>query len=302
MQPKATIIADSISPNGERLTTFELEYHRYIHSEVMTHRLFSRNAASSRAIPIDKIIEQVEANPAIPIVWGINQSGMQANKNHGIIASVACTWVWRKAAKAAAKSARLLQKLNVHKQLVNRILEPFQVMKTVVTATEFDNFFWLRCHKDAQPEIHALADAMYQEYMYNRPVKLGEGEWHTPYVGDGFWTPKVTNGLTLEEAQKVSSSCCAQVSYRKLDDSIEKATKIYDQLVTMTPVHASPFEHIGTPIPYESMQYSTEEGGCWEHDGITHMTIDGNLWSGNLKGWIQYRQLIPNNACWEYKG
>lgn len=293
---KATIIADSVSEAGDRITTFELEYPRFILAEVNTHRLFSRNSASSRAIPIEKMIEMIENSPAVPSQWGKNQSGMQANSKFEKQSDImTCEWLWREAAKSAVKSAKELQSKGLHKQIVNRVLEPFQTMKTIVTATEFDNFFWLRCHTDAQPEIHVLADLMYEEYTKNEPQMLKAGEWHLPYVSN------VEEVGGLENAKKISASCCAQVSYRKTDDSLEKALKIYDMLVTMTPVHASPFEHIATPIDYEGMGYSPEEGGCWDAEGVTHINKDGNLWSNNLKGWVQYRQLISGNTCWDFK-
>lgn len=145
---KATIVADSVSAvNGQRLITYELEYPRFIHAELMTHRLFSRNAASSRAIPISKMMEMVEETPAMPVEWGMNQAGMQAKEVHSN--PEVCESVWKLAAQQAVYSAQALQNLGLHKQIVNRVLEPFQIMKTIVTATEFDNFFWLRCHKDA---------------------------------------------------------------------------------------------------------------------------------------------------------
>ncbi len=188
-------------------------------------------------------------------------------------------------------------------------------MKTIVTATEWDNWFWLRNHGAADPTIKELAEKMWQALQESeaRPPDLGES--HLPYIevlenplGE---THLVANGkkLTLEEAIKISTSCCAQVSYRLLDDSIEKAVKIYDQLVTMTPVHASPFEHVATPMEWPTFDMFTESE-C-EHDKAfhfsdlkdgEHLDSKGNFWSGNFKGWEQYRQEIPNNACWDYKG
>lgn len=296
----AKIIADSISEAGDRITTFELEYPRFIHGELMTHRMFSRNAASSRAIPIDKMIDQVLNFPSMPVEWGLNQSGMQAGGKHP--SPVTCEWAWKQAAKRAVDSARELQDLGLHKQLVNRWLETAQTMKTIVTATEFDNFFWLRCHEDAQPEIHALADKMLKVYQESEPTVLIFGEWHLPYVstehcpaGSGIIYGRTESGcLTLDQAKKVSASCCAQVSFRALDDDLDKALRIYDRLVTMTPVHASPFEHIGTPMKLADGDY------CSFEKGATHMDKDGAMWSGNLKGWIQYRQLIDDNVCNNY--
>jgi thymidylate synthase ThyX len=298
------IVADSISESGDRITTFSLEYPRFIHSEVMTHRLFGRNAASSRAIPINKMMDQVLMAPAMPVEWGLNQAGMQAKEVHALPST--CEMAWQDCAERAVKSARQLQELGLHKQLVNRVLEPFQMMKTIVTATEFDNFFWLRCHEDAQPEIRVLADKMYGLYEESNPRVLAPGEWHVPYVEymqEEGWYIAQGQRVTLEEAKKVSSSCCAQVSYRKLDDSLDKALMIYGRLVNTTPVHASPFEHIATPMETPNLRNSSYGYDLDAHDaevGVTHFDSNGSFWSGNLKGWVQYRQLIDNNACWEY--
>lgn len=294
---KATIIADSVSEHtGQRITTFELEYPRFIHSELMTHRVFSRNAASSRAIPIDKMIEQVVFNSAKPIHWGLNQSGMQAKDEQADVD--ACNEAWCNARDSAIHHATQLKNLGLHKQIVNRVLEPFQVMKTLVTATSFDNFFNLRCHKDAQPEIRELANKMYQAMQESRPEVLCAGEWHTPYVqherirGDLIY---IIDGkiASTEEAIKVSCSCAAQVSYRKSDTSIEKALAIYDKLVNSSPVHASAFEHCATPIPLSAPE---------QPEGLTHVTVDKKICSGNFTNWVQYRQLIKNHECKQYKG
>lgn len=303
------IIADSIAYATEnRITTFELEYPRFIHSELMTHRVFSRNAASSRAIPVAKQIEQVRNNPAMPIHWGKNQAGMQAKEE-------ASGWVlkfgrglWRAGAYLASYVASGMNKLGFHKQIVNRILEPFVFMKVVVTATEFDNWFWLRCHEDAQPEIRELARQMWDEYSKRIPVVLEKGEWHLPYYEGGYRLKDGRNEHTLEQAIKISASCCAQVSFRALDDSVDKAERIYDRLVTSVPVHASPFEHQASPIMFTSIgDYAHEDvneplvPSTWQY-GITHCDRNEEFWSGNFKGWIQHRQLIPSNVCNEYKG
>lgn len=307
----AKIIADSVSSvTGKRITTFELVYPRFIHAEFMTHRMFSRNAASSRAIPVKKVIEQVESNPAMPIHWGKNQPGMQAKEELNEDTLVVVQDEWEIAADSAVSSAFLMSCHNAHKQIINRILEPYQFIKVVCTATEFENFFWLRCHEDAQPEIKELSDCMYKAREQSVPVTLKPGEWHVPYYegnyGNGVWkdsgyvnsrtgvletTDFKLGGHTLKEALKISSSCCAQVSYRSLDDSLERAEKIYQQLVESAPVHASPFEHQATPIP--------EHVDDWYHmDGITHADRTNNPWSGNFKNWIQHRQLIEGHAKW----
>lgn len=290
-QITAKILADSYSAiNGKRITTFELTYPRFIHSELMTHRLFSRNAMSSRAVPIEKMIDQVWSDPALPIHWGKNQSGMQAKDQLENTDSVQIEW--RAAACEAALSAKFLSEQGLHKQVVNRILEPWQLMKTVLTSTEFDNFFWLRKHEDAQPEIKELAERMYEQLEWNKllTVELDAGDWHTPYYEAGYWLQD--DETPLEDALAISSSCCAQVSYRLLDDSIEKARKVYQRLVESTPVHASPFEHCASPMR-QSVDFRSK--------GITHKDRNGDFWSGNFKGWVQYRQLIKNNVCNKYE-
>lgn len=273
MEISCKVIQDSIAGDNIRITTFELEYPRFIHSELMTHRVFSRNAASSRAIPIDKMIEQVENDPAMPVHWGANKPGMQANFE--IPAIEGAKTEWRISAALACVSARRLRDIGLHKQIVNRVLEPFQMMKTVVTATEFDNFFELRNHPDAQPEIHELAQKMYKLYASSKPYYIVKGEMHVPYVKRSvssghltYWVGDVI--LTTEEAVQVSASCCAQVSYRLNDTSVEKAKIIYNKLVESKPIHASPFEHQARP----------------SGDSEFHR---------NFRGWIQHREDIENN-------
>lgn len=295
-QITATIIADSVSSvNGQRITTFELQYPRFIHSELMTHRLFSRNAMSSRAVPITKLVDQVSDDPALPIHWGKNQSGMQAKEELQGVLLEGVKYLWHQAAENMSNFAYLMDSAGLHKQIANRILEPFQLMKTVLTATEFDNFFWLRCHEDAQPEIKDLADKMFAAIKESSIVTLEPGDWHTPYFGDGYWLNKC--GIPLEDALAISSSCCAQVSYRLLDDSIEKAHKVYQRLVESTPVHASPFEHQAKPIETQFFCFDCQDPDSGWEDGVTHLDKYGNFWSGNFKSWIQYRQLIDGNVC-----
>ena len=319
------IVADSISETGKRITTFELEYPRIIHSELMTHRLFSRNAMSSRAIPIKKMIEQVQTNPAMPVKFGKNQPGMQDAGEHDAQLGdgySAEEW-WKLAGLSAAQFAAEFADAGYHKQIANRLLEPFQRMKTVVTSTEWNNFFWLRVDPDADPTIYEVARLMKQAVDANIPEILQPGEWHTPYVdhvygfGDGEDDEYIFEGycvldendkpvmLSVEEAKAISASCCAQVSYRVLNNSKEKALDIYSKLLSGNKVHASPFEHVATPMlgykEIENSDYLTighinfpRDSGSWE-DGITHTDRKGRLWSGNYCGWIQLRQLLPNN-------
>ena len=295
---KAKIIADSASYYDQtRLTTFELEYPRFIHSEFMTHRGLSKNAASSRAIPVATMHKHILGKPQGPVSWGKNMPGMQAKELMDGDDLVTAKALWDRSRNDAIATAQAMERLGLHKQIVNRVTEPHMQMKVVCSGTDnaWANFFWLRNHPDAQPEIQELARVMWECYENNTIETLIPGEWHLPYIetgtngatGNQTFVDNTGRFLTLDEAIKVSVSCCAQVSYRKLDDSLDKALAIYDRLITSVPVHASPTEHQATPIEYE--QYA------WP-DGVTHIDKPGHLWSGNFKSWIQNRQLIPNNV------
>lgn len=292
----ARVIADSLNSNGIRMMTYELEYPRFIHSEFMTHRMLSKNSASSRAIPVAKMHEHIQQVPQAPIHWGKNQSGMQAKEELEGVHLEAAKELWDEARDAAIKFAQTMNFHGLHKQAANRITEPYMQMKVVCSGTEWTNFFWLRNHEDAQPEIQELAKLMWQGFRKSLPQILKPGEWHLPYINTeivndvAVYTDQDGNELTLEDARIISASCCAQVSYRKSDDSLEKARQIFDRLVKSEPVHASPVEHQATP-----MQMLKNN---WE-PGVTHQTRNGDMWSGNLRGWVQYRQLIPNHSRME---
>lgn len=268
------IIKDSVAVNGKRIITYELEYPRFIHSEMMTHRVFSRNSASSRAIPISKMISLVWNNPAEPLHWGKNQSGMQAREELSGLKKRLAKTIWHMGGKTACIFAWILSKVGTHKQIANRVLEPWSHIKVIVTSTEWDNFFTLRDHPDAQPEIHILAKDMREKYESNSPRLLSKDQWHLPYIDDciienneqRFYV--ANERISLEQAQKISASLCAQVSYRLVDTSLEKAVKIFDRLITSKPLHASPMEHQAKPL-----------------DSI-------NQNSGNFKGWLQFRQTL----------
>lgn len=247
----AQVIADSIADGCPRLTTLQLRYPRFIHAEFMTHRVFSRNASSSRAIPIDRVIQDVIDDTAMPIHWGANQRGMQAGEE---LPSGEAEWL--AARDCAVYSARLLADSGYHKQIVNRILEPFQHINVLVTATEWDNFFALRDHQDAQPEIQRLAQVMREAMAGSEPDYMSSNEWHTPYITaeDCFETEHEFNdGRTQsgELIRRISAARCASVSYKTVDGkpmTVERALSIFDGL-TGDPLHASPFEHIALPDP-----------------------------------------------------
>lgn len=238
---EAKIIEDSINEKGIRLTTMQLKYQRFIHSEFMTHRVFSRNASSSRAIPVTKMIEQVFTNPATPIYWGKNQAGMQAKEELTGVDLALVQDTWNEARLSAIRYAKRMNDAGAHKQIVNRILEPFQWIHVVVTATEWGNFYALRDHPDAQPEIQALAQAMKHAHDTSTPKLLKDGEWHIPYVSQ-----EEREQYSLKDTLKFSAARCARVSYLNHDQSNptpEKDIDLHDKLVKSVPAHMSPVEH-----------------------------------------------------------
>lgn len=270
---QAKIVEDSIAPSGVRLTTFVLTYPRFIHSEFMTHRMFSRNASSSRAIPVKKSIQMVLENPVIPLAFTRNKAGMQGGDPLDEQASKNATYAWETAMGYAVKYAQMLADLDVHKQYANRILEPFSHITVVCSATDYANFFALRCHPMAQPEIMALADLMYDAYQSSTPKQMGIGDMHLPFVSD-----EERQELPQDDLIKMSVARCARVSYLNHDGkkpTLEEDVALYNRLVGSAPIHASPAEHQAIAMADESR-------------------------SGNFRGWIQYRKLLIDENVEEF--
>lgn len=252
MTISARVIADSISLAFERITTLELFYPRFIHSEFMTHRVFSRNASSSRAIPVARLIKDVMNDPAMPISWRKNKPGMQAggeiNKLVGAyaLANGAIEFVevppeaaWFMARDYAISIAKGFNEAGYAKEIVNRLLEPFAHIKVVVTATDWDNFFALRLHPDAQPEIQELARQMKAAMDGSTPALLDEGDYHLPYA----------SGAATSQNIAASAARCARTSYTTHDGkqtTSEQDLDLYRKLFRGG--HWSPFEHQATPF------------------------------------------------------
>lgn len=307
------LIKDSIA-NGIRICTFVLVYPRLIHSELMTHRVFSRNAASSRAIPTKAIIQNLRDDPAEIVWWGKNISGMQAKEELKRWQLKLAKFGWATARELAILAARFMGAVGLHKQIANRVLEPFQNIRVVVTSTEWNNFLVLRNHPDAQPEFKVLASWMSSLLNTHKPEILQPGEWHIPYVTTvrvagriAYLQPEIAQTecveITLEQALKVSASMAAQESYRKSDPSLEKAEAIWERLVGQMPVHASPTEHQAQAMQIPTTYYVNEYGAnaneavllVLSKDGVTHLDKHGQYWSGNFRGWTQHRQLLSNH-------
>lgn len=318
---QAEVICDSISEQGKRLTTFKLRYPKFIHGEAKTHRVLrfgneggyymleqevgfmddpniSRNASSSRAVPTYKLIEEVRSdNERVSFVfWGANQKGMGSREELTGEALHKVMRVWRSAALTAADCAELMAQHGASKELVNRAIEPYIHINVVASGTEWDNFFGLRLRKEAQPEMRALAIAMWEARKASTPKLLKPGEWHLPFCPEVHGKP---SGSTIDDdAIKVSVARCARVSYTSFEtgkhSTIEEDLKLYNKLVGMQPLHASPAEHQATPDEVGATSDNCKHdphcldcgGPCWDHLNE----------HGNFVGWRQYRKMLPGEA------
>jgi hypothetical protein len=267
---KAKIIASST--NGvNTITTFNLGYPRFIHAELLTHRVFSKNSSSSRAIPGKVMRKAVWDNPAMPIHWGANRPGMQATEELTGWRLKLAKFIWRLASKSAVIFSWALDKVGCHKQIFNRPSEPFQWMNVVLTGTEFENFYALRAHKDAQPEFQKLAVMMKEAMDKDKPVFREPGKteaaWHLPYV-----TSDERVMFPLDKLLQISTARCARVSYNLFEGGLstpEADASLYHKLVGSMPKHMSPAEHQGRAIL-------------------------PNRESANFRGWFQHRKLLEN--------
>jgi len=281
-EPSAKVILDSISSSGHRLTTMEVVMHRFVLAEFNTHRVFSRNSASSRAIPVKKQIQRVLEDPAIPLSWPSERPGMQGGELQSDGARIRSERIWLEARDSAVQAVlnltnarrepenELLEPL--HKSVANRLLEPFMWHTVIVSATEWRNFFGLRCNPLAQPEIRAAADVMRVAYVSSEPKEIPNSEWHMPYIQDGEFHD---NSLRPDTLRMISAARCARVSYLTHDGikSHEADLKLYDQLTSADPPHSSPLEHVATP--------------CATHYG-DHFACH----LGNFTGWDQLRHMV----------
>lgn len=319
---RVEVVLKSINTlSGTKMMTLRCHYPRIIHAEVKTHSQLKTNSASSRAVPVRAMNESILNDVAMPVRFGANQGGM---KDKGVehdgrvyhpshMVNFNGRNAWQVVADEAVGWSDALDQAGYHKQICNRLTEPFQWMDVIMSGSEWANFLWLRCDEDADPTLQVLADLCLQAYLHDSWDELGEGDWHLPFVqywrcpktSKQLWYTYDVNGddidLTLEEAQLVSMSVAAQASFRKADATLEKALKIKDKLFGGRKVHASPSEHQAKVVrePYIWPCEETDYPSCTDlYDmpkGVTHITKDGRYGSGNLIGWIQLRQLIDNN-------
>jgi hypothetical protein len=299
----AKIIADSIQAEPDdpefldhetRLTTMQLRYPRCIHAELMTHRQFSRNASSSRAIPVERLIQDVLDDPFIPLHWGKNQKGMQADEecSNPVVLNdheprYTNEGAWLALRDKAIKGARAFSAAGYHKQIVNRILEPYAHINVIVTSSYWSNFLALRDHDDAEPHIAILAQQIRYALDGSKPRRLKIGQWHLPYItdDDACDVDRRFASLSLDERMRilchVSAARCARVSYTTHDNKkpdFDQDIQLAAKLLSSVPLHASPAEHQATPH---------------DHDDPAHVILA----SSNLHpAWVQYRKTLANEC------
>ncbi len=285
------VLHDSLSPEDVRLTTFEVTLPRIVLAELNTHRVFSRNSASSRAIPVEKRVVAVEVNPFVPEAFGRNQKGMQAefNLDDGESEHARATWI--NAKNLAVGQAKTLTGLGVHKQLANRLIEPFCWQTVLITATEWENFWGLRCNPDAQPEIRRAAEMMKAAHDESWPVQLQYGDWHLPLVDDV--EQLLAEGLTMLDVVKVCIGRCARVSYLTHDGKRDPKADIELSERLLKSGHMSPFEHAATPMT--QLEADKVLSRMTLHNVMVPYLADiKQTFSGNFRGWVQARKLIPH--------
>lgn len=289
------LLQHSYSPDGISMYSFEVEIPRIILAEWNTHGMLNTNAQSSRAVPTKKLIEEVRRNPYMPSHWGKNQKGMQAYEEcHSSVKSMPRESFWDICIHNACNNAQAFEEAGYHKQIANRVIEPYSHTKLVVSGTEWNNFFNLRIHKDAEPNIREMAIKIYEITRSSAGVRLYNGEWHLPYISqyrqEGSMRYVFDNQyVSLSDAIRISLACVAQVSYRSLNTHPDAIDRIYDSLFPSNgePIHGSPAQHLATPFKEAWCK------GTWQ-EGETHRDRNGYSWSAQLRGWCQYRKLIPN--------
>lgn len=318
MAYEAKILADSVSPGGHRLTTFQITFPRIVLAEINTHCMLSKSSASSRAIPVAKRIDAVRRDPFIPKSFGKNRPGMQATEQLELTEGERARRCWEDATQIALSFAHELSEIGVHKQLANRLLEPFSWHTAIVTGTDWSNFFNLRDNPDAQGEFQEAASMMRTLYDLYEPRVLKEGEWHLPLVTGYDEDENVASGATGIELARVSAARCARVSYLTHEGVRDVGTDVLLYGKLRKAGHMSPFEHTARPMTEFELDITRawdvqfEEKGPMLRvpEGAQHPSsiLPGAVvqrrgplnYCGKLNGWCSLRSMIPNE--WDILG
>lgn len=285
---EAKVIADTINQQGHRATTFEVTMHRFVLAEFNTHRVFSRNSASSRAIPVSKRMEDFRDRPAFSLTLPSEKPGMQGGGElKGSARDEAIEFVGDLHAEVHHRVQTYMDlhpdpETRLHKSVLGRYIEPFLWHKVIVTATDWDGFFAQRVSELAQPEIHHPAELMLQAYEESSPQTLTNGDWHLPYV-----TEEERARFDVLDCVKLSTARCARVSYLTHDGIYDPSKDfiLWDRLVEADPAHASPLEH---PCRVDFLNVRTAD---WHMLDGEHRSKD-LPYVGNLMGFMQARHLV----------
>jgi len=313
MEINVKVIAASIGQeSGVKLATMELEYPRVALAEFNTHRVFSRNGQSSRAVPFQRMVDAMRANHHSPLQWLKNQPGMTATEVMTDDDAAFCEAVWLETMEFNIKQAERLNSVGASKQYVNRLLEPWLMTKTLVSSTRWANFFKLRDHKDALPEFRELAaqmkDAFEKADFISRSADDPCAGWHLPYITGYDWDTvrdhvidrgfdgpaEIPSAYPSHSASKpflmspevrtlimMSVARCCRLSYKTFDtDSIPTLAQDHATFKKLAsdPLHASPMEHVAFPLKHKMCV-----------PAITK----------NYHGWRQFRAIMPNEAIEE---
>lgn len=315
---RARKLADSISLDGVRVTTIEATFPRFILAEINTHRVFSRNSASSRAIPPERIIERIWADPFIPETFNQRVKGMGVGKKLDEKAQAKCIDAWITARDASIRSAHELIRADVDKSRINRLLEPWMWHTAIITSTEWENFFALRCPDGdkidfdfpAQPEFQQIAILMRAAMDVGSATVLQDGEWHRPMVDvnvDGDEIYKAFKGendaFYTDALNRLASRRLARVSFDKHTEAELVAASIDKAGQLVGSGHFSPTEHVCRPLTEEDIR-DPERGAKIMVPASEVVEQDGNLWtpnpatawSGNLRGFWQYRKEFAHES------
>lgn len=294
------VIADSVNQDEDRLITWSVTFPRYVLAEFNTHGMLSRNSASSRAIPGEIQIQRVRTTPFVPFYWGRRQAGMVADAEVPESVQAACRRAWINASRAAAAYAEDMilpideGGMGLHKQVPSRLLEPFLWHTAIVTATEVRNFFNLRTHKAAAPEIRRIAEMMYETYAAHTPRELVPGDWHLPLVDD---EDRALSGTGLELA-KVSANRCKRVSFAKLlaTRPIQEEIIGCDDMIRSG--HMSPLQHPARAftederVAVRELRWFLERQIHWPEDLRRELLLRAG-YVGQYKGFVMLRKTIP---------
>lgn len=265
---RAQILKDSVAPNGVRLTTIEVEYPHAVHKDIMTHRAFSRNFQSFRAMPPEDVIAKIEEDPFIPETFNSRVKGMHQGDELDKNTQEVLRLDWMTQIDSAIDIARNWLSHDVAKQQINFLLQDFTWIKGIITATEWDNFWGLRAdvidpNAQPRPEVKIIAQLMKKAYTNSEPQELQNGEWHRPLV-----FPEDEAVLDERALNLLSAGRCARVSYDKHSLSEPIASSLSRAEILMKNGHWSPVEHIATP------------------------GHEADKFSGNFRGWVQLRKLF----------